>query len=201
MLAGRLAFAAVELGFATSMKRTAIAIVALLALGACTTATPYQPLTTGTPVSGGFTDQQLDGTHFRVTFSGNDATPREQVETYLLYRAAELTANQGFDWFEMADRHTKDTGETFVDPYGPAWGYGYWRPSWRYGRGRGGWAFGGGWGYGGYWGGPLDDYAVSTIDKYSASAEVVMGHGPKPAAAFEAHEVMANLAPKIVRPK
>lgn len=183
------------------MKRTAIVAAALLAplvmLCACTTATPYQPLASGATVSGGYSDQMLDDTHFRVSFRGNDVTSREQVETYLLYRAAELTAAKGFDWFEMVERHTQNTGETYVEPDGP-WGYGpwgYWRPTW---RGRGGWF------YGGFWGGPWGPYGdVETIDRYNASAEVVMGHGPKPPGdprAFDARQVMQNLAAKIVRP-
>jgi hypothetical protein len=138
----------------------------------------------------------LDDTHFRVTFSGNDTTPREQVEAYLLYRAAELTAAKGFDWFEMVDRHTQNTGSAFVEPYGP---WGYWGPTWRF-RGRRGF-YGGGFGY---WGDPWGPYGdIDTISRYSASAEVVMGHGPKPAGdprAFDARQVMQNLAPKIVRP-
>ena len=181
------------------MKRPAIVIAALLAplvmLCACTTATPYQPLASGTPVSGGYADQMLDDTHFRVSFRGNDLTSREQVETYLLYRAAELTAAKGFDWFEMIDRHTHNTGETFLDPYG-AWGY--WRPSWTFRR-HGGWFYGGG-----YWGDPSWPQAdFETIDRFDASAEVVMGHGPKPPGdprAFDARQVMQNLAAKIVRP-
>jgi hypothetical protein len=181
------------------MKAPAIVVAAFLVLGlaACETATPYQPLTHGTVVSGGYTDQMLDDTHFRVTFSGNDTTPREQVESYLLYRAAELTSSKGFDWFEMVDRHTKDTGETFVEPYGP---WGYWGPTWRF-RGRRGWFYGGGFGY---WGDPWGPYGdLDTINRYSASAEVVMGHGPKPAGdprAFDARQLMQNLEPKIVRP-
>ena len=85
------------------MKRIAIVVAATLALGLAgceTTPTPYQPLgAPGATVAGGFTDQRLDETHFRVTFKGNDLTSRERVQTYLLYRAAELTAGQGFDWF------------------------------------------------------------------------------------------------------
>ena len=135
----------------------------------------------------------MDDTHFRVSFSGNDVTSREQVETYLHYRAAELTATHGFDWFEMVDRHTQNTGETFIDAYGP---YGYWRPSWRFGR-RGGF---GGW-YDPFWG---PDATLDTIDRFNASAEVVVGHGPKPAndpRAFDARQVMAEpRAAKIVRP-
>jgi len=177
------------------MKRTVIAVALLapmLLLWACTTPTPYQPLASGNPVAGGYTDQLLDDTHFRVTFSGNDVTSRQQVETYLLYRAAELTAGKGFDWFEIADRHTDTKSQTFVDP-GP---WGYWTPSWRFHR-RGGW-------YGGYgWGDPWGPYDVDTIDQFSASAEVMVGHGPKPPSdprAFDAHQVLQNLDGKIVRP-
>ena len=183
------------------MKRTAIVVAAtLLALAACTTPTPYQPLAGGTAISGGYSDQVLDETHFRVSFRGNDVTSREQVETYLLYRAAELTSAKGFDWFEMVDRHTRNTGETYIDSYGP-WGYGYWRPSWRFGR-RGVWY--GGWYGDPFWGpwGPYDA-SIDTIERFDASAEVVVGRGPKPAndpRAFDARQVMQNLAAKIVRP-
>jgi hypothetical protein len=177
------------------MKRIAIGVAATLALGlaACeTTPTPYQPLSSSNAVSGGFTDQRLDDTHFRVTFKGNDLTSREQVETYLLYRAAELTVSQGFDWFEMVDRNTVNRGDAFVTGYG-----GYWAPYWR---------FHGGWGWGQwdpFWDGPWGaGYDVERIDRYEAIAEVAVGHGPKAGGdirAFDARQVMANLAPKIVR--
>jgi hypothetical protein len=176
------------------MKRTAIVAAAFLALAACTTPTPYQPLATGTPVSGGYTDQVLDDTHFRVTFSGNDVTSREQVETYLLYRSAELTAAKGYEWFETVDRHTQNNGETYIEGFGP---YGYWAPVWGFHR-RGGWVYGG-WGWG--WGGGWDDFAtVDRIDRYTATADVAMGRGPRPTRAYDAHQVIANLDAKIVRP-
>jgi hypothetical protein len=185
------------------MKITsAIAVIGLvIGLSACETATPYQPLRTGSEASGGFSDQRLDQNHFRVNFQGNTVTSRNTVETYLLYRAAEVTVAQGYDWFETADRHTERDQQTYIDPlYGP---YGYWSPRWRVwgGYGWGAWGpWGGGpWG-GGYWGGAT----VSTVQKFQATAEIVMQHGPKPATdpgALDAHEVLANLGPKILRPK
>ena len=52
--------------------------------------------------------------------------------------------------------------------------------------------------------GVLDRWSdVTTVDKYQASAEVVMGKGPKPAndpSVFDAREVMANLRSTIVMP-
>ena len=106
-------------------------------LTACATATPYQPNVPGQQATGGFTDQRLESDRYRVTFAGNSLTSRETVEGYLLFRAAELTVQQGFDWFSIVDRNTDRKSYTYVDPdplyspwYGP--GYGYWRPSWRY---------------------------------------------------------------------
>jgi hypothetical protein len=181
------------------MKRIAIAAAATLALGlaACeTTPTPYQPLgAPGATVSGGFTDQRLDETHFRVTFRGNSLTSREQVETFMLYRAAELTVSQGFDWFETAHRDIENRGGAYITGWGGGWG-GAWAPSWRF-RGADGW---GAWG----WGDPFwNTYDVQRIDEYEAIAEIAVGRGPRPErdpGAFDARQVMANLGPKSVRP-
>jgi hypothetical protein len=175
------------------MKRAVIVLGAVLAisLAACTTPTPYQPLVTGGTASGGFTDQRLDETHFRVTFRGNSMTSREQVETYLLYRAAELTVGQGYDWFEMVSRATENRGGAWVTGYGGAWA-----PYWR---------FHGGWGWNAwdpFWGDPWG-YDVQRIDEYEAIAEIAVGHGPhaeRDVRAFDARQVMANIGPKIVRP-
>jgi hypothetical protein len=174
---------------------TALAIALAACLAACATATPYQPLARGNAVTGGFTDERLDDTHFRVTFKGNDMTSRMRVENYLLYRAAELTADQGYDWFEMVDHHTHDSGSALVTPaFGGRYGWGYWRPSWTYFDGPGFEPFGGP-----MWGA----YDLERIDAYQATADIAVGHGPKPAGdprAFDARQVMANLGPKIVRP-
>ncbi len=191
-----------------TMKTAAIAATVSLALGlaACETATPYQPLQHGASTSGGFSDQRLDADHVRVSFQGNTLTSRATVESYLLYRAAELTVAQGFDWFETVDRHTDRDKRTYVDPepfYGPGYGFGYgygfWRPSWRY--------YGGGFGWRSwdpYWGGPFwgDTGQVQTVEKFQATAEIVMHHGAKPNGvpqAFDARGVMANLGPTIQR--
>lgn len=189
------------------MRMKTAALIAALAvvggLAGCETATPYQPLEKGSATSGGFTDQRLDADHFRVTFRGNDLTSRETVETYLLYRAAELTVSQGFDWFETVDRHTERDRRTYVDPdpfYGPGYPWAYWRPYWSYyGPGFGGRA------WGPFWGDPFwaDSVQIQTVQKFQASSEIVMGHGPKPkddARAFDARAVMTNLGPKIQRP-
>ncbi|CAN7145585.1 hypothetical protein LJR164_000026 [Phenylobacterium sp. LjRoot164] len=191
------------------MSRKSAAIVASLALtallGACTTATPYQPNITGQKVQGGYSEQQVETDRFRVTFSGNSLTSRETVEGYLLYRAAELTVQQGFDWFEIVDRNTDADRQTYIDRdpfyspwYGPS--YGYWRPAWRYYGGPYGWRT-----WDPYWGDPFwsNSVDVRTVTKFEASAEIVMRRGAKPAdnpGAFDARAVMSNLGPRVLRP-
>lgn len=178
----------------------AVSAILLTALTACTTATPYQPLTRSGTRAGGYSDQQVEPNRFRVTFAGNSMTSRETVENYLLYRAAQLTVERGFDWFVMADRDTDKKSSTYVtQPFGPG-PYGFWGPSWRY-RGRGfGWR-----GWDPYRGDPFWDRSidVQTIDRYEATAEIVTGRGPKPrdnVRAFDARAVLAGLSARIQQP-
>lgn len=191
------------------MTRRAAAIVASLALAglvsACATATPYQPNIPGQAVSGGFSEQRLESDRFKVTFAGNSLTSRDTVEAYLLYRAAELTVQQGYDWFSIVERDVERDRRTYVerDPfyrpwYGPS--YGYWRPYWRYYGGGFGWRT-----WDPYWGDPFwaDRLDVRTVEKFEATAEIVMRRGPKPAddaRAFDARGVMENLGPRVMRP-
>jgi len=181
--------------------RLAVAFAAgALILGACETATPYQPLgARGTHASGGFSDVRIAPNRYRVTFSGNSMTSRERVETYLLYRAAELTVERGYDSFTIVDRATDRNVETRVyrDPFGPG-PYRYWRPYWRY-RGAGfGWHRWDPWFGDPWWGDQID---VSTIQRFEASAEVLMSRGNASGdKSFNAREVIANLGPRIELP-
>lgn len=191
------------------MLKKPVALVAAVALAAglasCATPTPYQPNVPGQKASGGYSEMRLEENRFRVNFAGNSLTSRETVEGYLLFRAAELTVQQGFDWFAIADRQTSQSTRTYVEPdplYSPWYGsgYGWWRPSWRY--------YGGGFGWRSwdpYWGGPFwaDRMDVRTVQKYEASAEIVMYKGAKPASdakAFDARQIIDNLRPRIQYP-
>jgi hypothetical protein len=182
----------------TSRLPALVAAIGLtLGLAACETATPYQPLQRGSHVAGGYSEQKLDADHFQVSFAGNTDTPRTTVESYLLYRAAEVTLAQGYDWFETVERHTEREKRTYIDPdpfYGPGYAWGGFRPYWNY------WGPGYGWaGWGPYWG--ADIYS---IQKFEATAEITLHHGPKPPGhprGLDAREVVTNLGPKIQRPK
>ena len=190
-------------------KRPRFAALALIlagsiSLSACMTATPYQPATgNGTAVRNGYSDTQIESNRFRISFSGNSLTSRETVERYLLYRAAELTLQQGFDHFILSDRDTEKKTDIVREP--GAWGpgpWGYWSPSWRFYRAsRWGWRS---------WDPFFDDpfwrdrdWDYRTVTQYEAMAEVVMGKGPKPSdnlRAFDAHEVVSRLGPSIQMP-
>ncbi len=191
------------------MSRTFAAVASAVALAAglsaCVSPTPYQPLVKGGVTSGGYTETRIEPNRWRVTFAGNTMTKRETVEGYLLFRAAELTLQNGDDWFAMVDRQTDAKSRTYVQPdpfyhpwYGP--GFGYWRPAWRY-RGRGfAWRTWDPW-----FGDPFfaDGVDVQTIQNFEASAEIVTHKGAKPAddpRAFDAHAVVENLKPKIQYP-
>lgn len=181
------------------------AVLLAAALAACETATPYQPNVPGHATSGGFSEVRLEPNRWRVTFTGNSMTSRETVEGYLLFRAAELTLQNGDDWFAIVDRNTDRNARTYVEPdplyrpwYGP--GFGYWRPVWRY-RGRAfGWRTWDPWWGDPFWANQVD---VRTVESFEASAEIITHKGAKPAddpRAFDAHAVVENLRPRIQYP-
>jgi hypothetical protein len=185
-----------------SLRAAAAPLAAFALLAACTTATPYQPLNPhGGYSSGGYSEQRLDENHYRVCFAGNEFTTRQRVENYLLYRAAELTLQAGYDSFTMVTRATDPHTRTRVmsDPFGPG-PWGYWGPSWRF-RGRGfGWRSWDPWFGDPFW---ADNYDVSTVTSYEACAEIGMSHGRQAddARSFDAHQIVANLGPTIQMPR
>lgn len=158
-------------------------------LAACATATPYQPAVSDRY---GFDEQRIETNRMRITFRGNTLTERETVETYLLYRAAEVTLQQGYDYFIVANRDTEERSQLrATGPYRPRFGFDYWYFSPR--RGWSPW-------YDPFWGEPT---SYREVTRYEAVAEIAMFRGEKPAAdpnAFDAREVQTNLQGRIVRP-
>ena len=164
-----------------------IALAALaFAVAACGAPTPYG----GADNRGfGYSETRLEKNRYRVKFAGNSLTTRETVENYLLYRAAELTVQEGYDFFIIETRATdKDTyyRSTFDDfP-----GYGFYYHRFPYHRR-----------YGGY-GGTVTT-TTRPISQYTAYADIVMFKGTKDdrnVKAFDASEVLRALGPRIRRP-
>ena len=131
----------------------------------------------------GYTDRQLGSNRWRVTFTGNSATPREQVEDDLLRRAAEVALASGASHFLFDTRDT--SANTRVTAF----------PEYRRGQfwGRG-WGFRPAFGYDPF--GP--DVDIVTTTSYQAYAEIVTlddaqaAHEPR---AVDAHAVIQHLTP------
>jgi hypothetical protein len=75
--------------------KVVISVLTAMVVAACTT--PYQ----SSGLTGGFTEKELEPGVWRVTFGGNGFTTAETVQTYWLYRTAQLTMEKGFDGFEI----------------------------------------------------------------------------------------------------
>jgi hypothetical protein len=73
----------------------------------------------------GYREVPVDSNTWQVMFDGNSATDTEVVDRYALYRAAELTTENGYDYFivlgRQAEVSTSMTGppeiHTNVQPY------------------------------------------------------------------------------------
>ncbi len=172
------------------MRMSMMLLAAGILLTACATPTPYQQA--GQDGSAyGYSEQANERDRFRITFAGNSLTDRETVETYLLYRAAELTREQGYNHFTVVQRATdEDTRRYDTRPFFSSFYVDY-----RYYHPRYGW-------YG--WHDPFwDDHHYRETTRYEASAEIVMGRRPSGDEAndFNAAEVIENLGPDIVRPE
>jgi hypothetical protein len=94
----------------------ATSLVLAAGLSACVSPTPYQPNVRGSATSGGYSETRIEPNRWRVDFAGNSMTSRETVEGYLLFRAAELTLQNGDDWFSIVDRQTDAKQRTYVQP-------------------------------------------------------------------------------------
>lgn len=168
--------------------------VAAALLAGCVEPTPYAPAPPGERGAAGFAETKIEPGRWRVTFAGNSATSREEVEIALLLRAAEVTLNAGGAWFRVVDDETEtDTRQIgVVTGFGP---YPYGFGPYPYGFGRRGY---GGFGYSSFG-------AVNTreVKRYRATMEILVMEGEKPAgapAAYDARAVAATLGPKVRRP-
>ncbi len=187
--------------------RVLAGLVIGLTLAACVASTPYE---SASRTGYGYSDQRIESDRYRVTFRGNAATSRETVENYLLLRSAEITLENGYDYFIVVENDTEARsyysslyGSSFHggfhNGFGPFYGGGgFGRRGFRGGFGR----FGAfpyypyGFGYGAdYYGG---SYRENT--QYSAIAFIALFKGEKPkneSAAFNAREVADNLRPLV----
>lgn len=84
------------------MNRFSSAAVALTALSmtACASLSPYGPQSS--PGGQGYSEQRIESNRYQITYRGvGDPRP---VADYALLRAADLTIENGNDWFEVTQR-------------------------------------------------------------------------------------------------
>lgn len=192
--------------------RHLILAASIAALSACATSTPYQQASKPGAFDG-FSQQLIENDRARVSFAGNSLTDRDTVENYLIYRAAELAVERGYETFTLTERDTEEktrlsgTGSSgFYDPY---FRYSFFRPGFGWSRGSRFSSFGGrfgrfgGRGFRGGFGGFNNSFHVREITKYRATAEVKFDRFARPGSdnSFNAREVLQNLGPTITYPE
>ena len=166
----------------------ALLSTAFLALVACESLSIYKPAKSVGDT--GFSEQKLTDDQYRVTFQGNANTSRSRVEDYLLFRAAELTLENDFNYF-VVNEHNTDVDKDYLIRYTNSYGlYDHYHGpiEFRFPY----YAYGYKWGY------PMQG-SVREINRYSAIAYIKMYSGAPETDAdtlvFNAENVMENFGP------
>ena len=166
----------------------AAAALATMTLAACGTSgpTPYQP---GMGADRGYSESKIENDRYRISFKGNSMTGRDTVENYMLFRAAELTLQNGFDHFTIVNRDTdRDRRTTYSSGgyFSTRLSYAYFHPNY-------GWI--------GAWEPWWTPTRYREATRYEAYAEILMGRGAKgqDPNTFDARQVAQNLGPEIQR--
>lgn len=164
------------------MRNVWVCVLSAILLAGCGHKAVYGPMNG----QSGFAEQRIEQNRFRVMFHGDSSTSRETVENFLLYRSAELTVQNGYDYFIIEEGGTDIARSLSYTGAGPLYGYypyGYHRfPYYAYGYA---WAH---------------DASFRETRRFEAHAYILMYQGPKPedrALAFDAREVISNLKGRV----
>ena len=151
-----------------------------LALTACASLAPYGPQMG--PRGQGYAEQQIETNRYRVSYDGVGAAG--PVADRALYRAAQLTTERGYDWFEVTQR--------WID--GRPDSAGGVQPNVSIGAGGGRY---GGWSTSGV--GVGVGLNLSGPSATSTTLEIVMGRGQKPerAEAYSARGVIESIGHRL----
>lgn len=183
------------------MRTRNIVVVALLALAlnACATQA-YREATS--PEGFGYHNAPLEEGRYRITFRGRDfATAYD----FALLRAAEVTLQQGYEWFRITDAFSQERNEYYPSSHlSFDYGYGHYG---RYGYGRHryfGYGHRGHNGYGrhGYygpqWGLGLSFPIGDSYQTVVHSLDIQMGRGDRPDGerVYDATSVKATIGPR-----
>ena len=82
-----------------------VMVLSSLVLAGCSSSTRYQAADERGDY--GYTETALGKDRYRITFTGNSITDKETVNDFALLRAAEVTLQEGYDWFQLVNRDTE----------------------------------------------------------------------------------------------
>ena len=82
-----------------------------LTLTACASAPPVYGPAAGHPAGIGFSQVRIEDDRWRVSYAAQGDDARLEAERLVLRRAAELTVQNGYEWFEVVDRRTETEGD------------------------------------------------------------------------------------------
>jgi len=103
-----------------SLIRWRKSLPVLLVVGLLSCATPY----TSHSVLGGFSEERISDTRYRVRFDGNGFATKDRVWYFWIYRCAELTKQKGFTYFTYdtttGSSRSHFNGSSDQDRYGGA---------------------------------------------------------------------------------
>ncbi|HVW98904.1 MAG TPA: hypothetical protein VHA52_00455, partial [Candidatus Babeliaceae bacterium] len=87
-----------------------------ISLGGC--ATPYQEFQTfgGIPL-GGYADAQVNQNTAIVTFRANIFSPFNRIRSFLIYRSAQVTLENGYDYFIVVSMTTSPVNVNLQTQY------------------------------------------------------------------------------------
>ncbi|MGH1471668.1 MAG: CC0125/CC1285 family lipoprotein [Cellvibrionaceae bacterium] len=170
---------------------TAILKLSFLLLAVTLVACSSRPVYSPAEKSGnvGFYESKLTDDRYRVTFIGYPSTSGDDVQNYVLLRAAELTLQNNFDWFKVINRTTTEKSQ-------------YSEPTWTIGLSSGCYPFGCR-AIGSRWYSGLRVNSENYSDRYKASIEILMGKEKPadPSKVYDARELEKNLRKTIVNPR
>ena len=164
------------------MIRTLIFAAACAGLAACASTPTYAPATSATGV--GYSETQVENNRYFVTYRAGGAADAQLLQDYALLRAADLTLQNGREWFWVDRRSLDDQGAAYG---GPSIGIGVGGGSW---GGNSGGSVGVGMNF------PLGGGGQRAN---SATLEIRMGEGAKPddPNAYDARAVSENLRSRV----
>lgn len=93
------------------MKPYLIAVTAFVLTACASAPTVYAPADGGRR---GYSEQQIEADRYRVRFDGGSDVSFQQLEDMAIRRAAELTLEQGGDWFILVSRASQGDDENPV---------------------------------------------------------------------------------------